>query len=115
MDSTLGFACKFSKRRALQKPDYGRHLVADCGEEVLLAQLESDRGRIISSAAVRRLQQKTQVFPLDFPSRLAFRLPGPQVGQQRAGTVRQQLFFSLSPPGLGLGRLGGKADSSHAP
>jgi len=26
---------------------------------------ESDRGRIINSTAIRRLQQKTQVFPLE--------------------------------------------------
>ena len=28
-------------------------------------EMESDRGRAINSAAVRRLQQKTQVFPLE--------------------------------------------------
>ena len=38
---------------------YSRH----AGNWVIAA--ESDRGRIINSAAVRRLQQKTQVFPLE--------------------------------------------------
>ncbi|SUI39185.1 Deoxyguanosinetriphosphate triphosphohydrolase [Serratia marcescens] len=30
-----------------------------------MRQFESDRGRIVNSAAIRRLQQKTQVFPLE--------------------------------------------------
>lgn len=34
-------------------------------EDLINRQFESDRGRIINSAAIRRLQQKTQVFPLE--------------------------------------------------
>lgn len=33
-------------------------------EHEILRIFESDRGRIINSPAIRRLQQKTQVFPL---------------------------------------------------
>lgn len=34
-------------------------------EREILRIFESDRGRIINSPAIRRLQQKTQVFPLE--------------------------------------------------
>ena len=34
-------------------------------EHEILRIFESDRGRIINSPAIRRLQQKTQVFPLE--------------------------------------------------
>lgn len=47
--------------------------------------LESDRGRIINSAAIRRLQQKTQVFPLErnaaVRSRLTHSMEVQQVGR----------------------------------
>ncbi len=55
------------------------------GSGVLLKQFESDRGRIINSAAIRRLQQKTQVFPLErnaaVRSRLTHSLEVQQVGR----------------------------------
>ena len=48
-------------------------------------EMESDRGRAINSAAVRRLQQKTQVFPLEtnaaVRSRLTHSLEVKQVGR----------------------------------
>ncbi len=37
-------------------------------------EMESDRGRAINSAAVRRLQQKTQVFPLETNAAVRSRL-----------------------------------------
>ncbi|MCF2950375.1 dGTPase [Paraglaciecola aquimarina] len=58
-------------------------------------EMESDRGRSINSAAVRRLQQKTQVFPLEsnaaVRSRLTHSLEVQQVGRYIAKLVLKQL------------------------
>lgn len=52
---------------------------------------ESDRGRIIQSAAIRRLQQKTQVYPLEtnaaVRSRLTHSLEVQQVGRYLSRTI----------------------------
>lgn len=56
------------------------------GEESLLAATEFDRARIVQAAPVRRLQQKTQVFPLDVKasvrSRLTHSLEVQETGRQ---------------------------------
>ncbi|MDD9340529.1 MAG: dGTPase [Providencia heimbachae] len=60
-------------------------------EDAVNRLFESDRGRIINSAAIRRLQQKTQVFPLEqnsaVRSRLTHSLEVQQVGRYISKTV----------------------------
>lgn len=58
-------------------------------------EMESDRGRFINSAAVRRLQQKTQVFPLEanaaVRSRLTHSLEVQQVGRYISKLILKKL------------------------
>ncbi|UTM59875.1 dGTPase [Photobacterium sp. CCB-ST2H9] len=79
--------------------------------EIKSTAFESDRGRIINSAAIRRLQQKTQVFPLErnaaVRSRLTHSLEVQQVGRfiarqvsywlDREETVEKDELQSLLP------------------
>lgn len=59
---------------------------SDLPADSLLDATEADRARVVQSAPVRRLQQKTQVFPLDVKasvrSRLTHSLEVQQVGRQ---------------------------------
>lgn len=75
-------------------------------EYALIRCFESDRGRILNSAAIRRLQQKTQVFPLERNSvvrtRLTHSLEVEQVGRyivkeifQRLGKNNQLKLYGL--------------------
>jgi len=66
---------RFKQSRAIDTPSLNE----------LMTCFESDRGRVLNSAAVRRLQQKTQVFPLEknsaVRSRLTHSLEVMQVGR----------------------------------
>ncbi|MFB9997230.1 dGTPase [Providencia rustigianii] len=69
--------------------------VSPLDEDAVNRLFESDRGRIINSAAIRRLQQKTQVFPLEqnsaVRSRLTHSLEVQQVGRYISKTVLGEL------------------------
>ncbi|MBZ9613219.1 dGTPase [Rheinheimera maricola] len=71
-----------------------RPLQSRSGE--LHSALESDRGRIIHSAAVRRLQQKTQVFPLERNAAVRSRLTHSLEVQQCGRFIVQSVFRSLT-------------------
>lgn len=58
--------------------------------------LESDRGRIINSAPIRRLQQKTQVFPLERNSAVRSRLTHSMEVQQVGRFIVHSIFERLS-------------------
>ena len=64
---------------------------AEAGERTPLIASESDKGRIVNSAAFRRLQQKAQVFPLDpnaaVRTRLTHSIEVSQLGRYLAQTV----------------------------
>ncbi|WP_114417112.1 dGTPase [Marinospirillum perlucidum] len=63
------------------------------------AQLESDRGRVINSAAVRRLQQKTQVFPLERNAAVRSRLTHSLEVQQTGRFITRSVFHLLRERG----------------
>jgi dGTPase len=84
--------------------DNERLSLDDCGIEMLQMQLESDRGRIIQSAAVRRLQQKTQVYPLEknsaVRSRLTHSMEVMQTGRHIVQTIYRRLGTQAKSFGL---------------
>ncbi|MCF2827219.1 MULTISPECIES: dGTPase [unclassified Pseudoalteromonas] len=57
--------------------------------------LESDRGRIINSAALRRLQQKTQVFPLERNAAVRSRLTHSLEVQQNGRYIAKKIVDAL--------------------
>ncbi|KXS34563.1 MAG: dGTPase [Idiomarina sp. T82-3] len=72
---------------------YSRH----AGNWVIAA--ESDRGRIINSAAVRRLQQKTQVFPLERNAAVRSRLTHSLEVQQNGRYITREIGERLKRGG----------------
>lgn len=62
-------------------------------------QFESDRGRIINSAAIRRLQQKTQVFPLERNAAVRSRLTHSMEVQQVGRHIAREILHCLAQEG----------------
>ncbi|MCC5453138.1 dGTPase [Rheinheimera sp. UJ51] len=83
------------------RPSSVKNVIRDFNEE-----MESDRGRAINSAAVRRLQQKTQVFPLEtnaaVRSRLTHSLEVQQTGRYIAKLIFKKLDANSLTTQLGL-------------
>ena len=76
----------------------GQRCWGDWGAEQ--GSFESDRGRIINSAAVRRLQQKTQVFPLERNAAVRSRLTHSMEVQQVGRHISQTIIKKLSEQNL---------------
>ncbi|MGE4389453.1 MAG: deoxyguanosinetriphosphate triphosphohydrolase, partial [Citrobacter sp.] len=64
-------------------------------EHEILRIFESDRGRIINSPAIRRLQQKTQVFPLDRNAAVRTRLTHSMEVQQVGRYIAKEILSRL--------------------
>ncbi|WP_159565252.1 dGTPase [Budvicia diplopodorum] len=97
----------FSKRIKVQRP-FSSSTIPE-GEYDITRQFESDRGRIINSAAIRRLQQKTQVFPLERNAAVRSRLTHSMEVQQVGRHIAKDIFNRLKKEGrvekLGLDKL----------
>ncbi len=103
MSEPVNFKHKISRQRPYGKAEPGLR-ASEGNLGAVIDQLESDRGRIINSAAVRRLQQKTQVFPLErnaaVRSRLTHSLEVQQTGRFIVRTLYKQLGSRAAAFGL---------------
>ncbi|WP_300002096.1 dGTPase [uncultured Cedecea sp.] len=107
--SEIDFRKKINWRRCFRSPEEPQ------SEHDIARLFESDRGRIVNSPAIRRLQQKTQVFPLErnaaVRTRLTHSLEVQQVGRYIAkeilGRFKQQDQLKL----YGLDELTGPFES----
>ncbi|EGT0661117.1 dGTPase [Citrobacter werkmanii] len=84
-------------------------------EHEILRIFESDRGRIINSPAIRRLQQKTQVFPLERNAAVRTRLTHSMEVQQVGRYIAKEILSRLKEQKLleqyGLDELTGPFES----
>lgn len=102
----------FKKKLNVNRPYERKHV--GYSTEQIEYELESDRGRIINSASVRRLQQKTQVFPLERNAAVRSRLTHSLEVQQNGRYLVKTIFKKLGAEqieALGLGNLQSAVES----
>lgn len=87
----------FSQKISFQRPFSPAISAQD--DYAIIRQFESDRGRIINSAAIRRLQQKTQVFPLERNAAVRSRLTHSLEVQQVGRHIVKEIFHHLKTSG----------------
>ncbi|KEA53134.1 deoxyguanosinetriphosphate triphosphohydrolase [Mangrovibacter sp. MFB070] len=107
--SEFNFQKKINWHRQFRSPEGTKN------EHEIQRIFESDRGRIINSAAIRRLQQKTQVFPLErnaaVRTRLTHSMEVQQVGRYIAKEVISRLKEARLLEQYGLSELTGPFES----
>lgn len=107
--SEIDFRKKINWHRRYRSPEGIKN------EHEILRIFESDRGRIVNSPAIRRLQQKTQVFPLErnaaVRTRLTHSMEVQQVGRYIAKEVLSRLKEQQSLEKYGLDELTGPFES----
>ncbi|PQK94450.1 dGTPase [Pantoea ananatis] len=96
-------AINFRKKISFTRPYSNRK--DPQGEYFITRHFESDRGRIINSAAIRRLQQKTQVFPLERNAAVRSRLTHSLEVQQTGRYISKEILQTLKMQG-GLAKYG---------
>ncbi len=103
----------FRKKISFRRPYSSRE--DPQGEYDITRHFESDRGRIINSAAIRRLQQKTQVFPLERNAAVRSRLTHSLEVQQTGRYIAKEILATLKTQGglekYGLQELAGAFES----
>lgn len=106
----INFGDKINYQRNTGK---GHKLLQDAYS--ILRCFESDRGRILNSAAIRRLQQKTQVFPLErnavVRSRLTHSMEVQQVGRHIVKEIIHRLGKADKLADVGLDKWGDVIES----
>ena len=107
--SPIDFRTKINWHRRFRSPQ------GEKSEHEILRIFESDRGRIINSPAIRRLQQKTQVFPLErnaaVRTRLTHSMEVQQVGRYIAKEILSRLKELRLLETFGLDELTGPFES----
>lgn len=98
--SAIDFRTKFSFERPFNNREEPE------GEYLITRHFESDRGRIINSAAIRRLQQKTQVFPLERNAAVRSRLTHSLEVQQTGRYIAKEIIQKLKEQPGGLAQYG---------
>lgn len=105
----IDFRTKINWHRRFRSPQ------GEKNEYEILRIFESDRGRIINSPAIRRLQQKTQVFPLERNAAVRTRLTHSMEVQQVGRYIAREILSRLKEQRLletyGLDELTGPFES----